>query len=155
MEMGGEIMGTQAFVKKLQSLGIDEMDKIVHDVFNPVANKAVEIIKQNTPVSGRGHTAKEYISRTHESGNLLRSVWKRWGRDPRRQYPTVFVGPNRKNSIDAWYDHIVIGGHEYGGTKVAPNPFVRRSFEQMKGMLPAEMVSKIKLKITERLNRQT
>lgn len=145
MEVGVQMVGSKEMDAVMKRLATLEPDEFFLDEFKPAADLMVTAIRNQTPVSPAGSKSLKYGSRTHAPGTLKQSIGRKIGKG--QMYPTVFVGPNRRGGVDGWYNHIVIGGHEYGGTRVPPNPFVRRAFDAAGDMIQSRVTSRIKIKI--------
>lgn len=121
--------------------------KFFEEIFNPIGARLVREMQNETPPrkttakrSRASVTSKQYASRSHTRGNLMRSIGKQMGGV---EIPTMWVSLNRKKGLNAWYQHMVVGGHEYGGTTVAPNPIVRRTTDKMSGWIQSTLRSKL------------
>jgi hypothetical protein len=135
--IGAELIGFKELQAKFAQLTDMDHHKFFAEEFKPIGDLLVTSMRNLTPVSKAGVKSGKYSSRSHARGNLKASIGKKMGGD---QIPVVWVNLNRVKSKDAWYDHIVVGGHEYGGTMVRPNPIVRKTWDSM------EPVVKIRLK---------
>lgn len=122
---------------------VDRM-KFFSEEFAPIGNKIVAEMQAQTPVSKAGVLSKMYASRTHAPGNLRKSIGKKLGGE---QIPTMWISLNRKKAYDAWYQHIVVGGHEYGGTTIPPNPIVRRTWDKMMPWVESQLKARISNKL--------
>ena len=142
-----EFTGMKELEAKFNELTQIERIRFFAEMFSPIGNKIVSEMRSEAPQSKRGVTDKRYPSRTHPAGTLRKSIGKAIGGD---DIPTMWVSPRRKEKkgADAWYSHLVIGGKEYGGSRSAPNPFVRRTFDKMepwiRKQLEAKTMSKLK-----------
>lgn len=109
--------------------------------FKPIGDKLVQEMRNQTPVSEEGTKGnKRLITRNHPAGNLRASIGKKIGGD---NIPVVWVSLNRVKSRDAWYQHIVVGGWEYGGTRHAPNPIVRRTWDSMQSWVTSQLKTRM------------
>ena len=121
------------------------------DIFNDALRWAGKYLsaemKKQTPVSKYGVRSKKYQRRTHPSGTLRKSIGYQVGG---ADIPVVWVSLRRKNNagMDAWYSHLVVGGHEHGSITVKPNPIVRRTMDEalphLQGKMQKMMENKMK-----------
>lgn len=135
-------------------LKFDKMNIAPMDFFKPIlesiGNDMVRAMRAEAPVSKYGVKSKAYESRTHAPGTLRRSIGKKVGGD---SIPTVWVSPRRyeRRSADAWYSHIVLGGHTYktelGTSRTKPNPFVREAYDKSKSSIETKAVRMVEARI--------
>jgi len=144
--IGIDLIGEQEIKRMFSKLTSIEQKKFFIEEFRSVGTNIVSAIKNSSPVSAQGTTGNKKIpTRNHAPGNLRRSVAMLIGRG--RDFPTVFIGPNKAKGVDAYYNHMVIGGHEYGSSKVPANPFVRRAWESISSFATETIRSKMKSKL--------
>ena len=144
MEVGAEVIGDKQLLKVFNDLsGINPADLFMAEL-KKAGDQLVIATKNAAPVSTSGGRSRKYQSRQHLPGTLRSSIARKAAG---MKFPTIFGGPGRKNRMDAWYSHIVIGGHEYGGTRVAPNPFVRRAWDASEGLIKSSVARRIEEKI--------
>lgn len=126
--------------------GLSAMDamEVFEKELNHIGNKIVAQMRANAPVATVIRSSKKYASRNHLPGNLRNSIGKKVGGTG---IPTLWVSVNRRKAYDAWYQHFVVGGREYGGTTTRPNPFVRNTYDQMEGLIGTTMKNRIENKI--------
>ena len=138
--IGFQMEGMKELEAKFAEMTRMDRVKFFASELNYVGNKVAEAMRGETPVSKRGVRSKKYASRTHEPGNLRRSIGKKLGGG---EIPTVWVSLNRRKGYDAWYEHMVVGGKEYGGTKTPPNPIVRRTWDTMRPWIESTLKTRI------------
>jgi hypothetical protein len=121
--------------------------KFFVDEFKPVSKTIETAMRNLTPVyKGKYFQSKQYSSRNHPRGTLRNSVGSKIGG---HEIPVVWVNLNRKRSVDAWYSHMVVGGHELrGSSKVPPNPIVRKTWDAVGGIVSSQLESRLKNKLT-------
>jgi len=142
--IGVEMIGFEELEAKFAELSDMDRYKFFADELKPVGDLLVTSMRNLTPVSKKGVRSGRYSSRSHTPGNLRESIGKKMGGD---QIPVVWVNFNRVRSKDAWYDHIVIGGHEYGGTRVRPNPIVRKTWDAMEPVVKMRLKNGLQMKL--------
>lgn len=147
--IGFKIENWSEFQKKLDEMTAIDRHEFFATEFKPIGDTLVTAMRNQTPVSKSGTKGnKKYITRNHPAGRLRASIGKKVGGG---EIPVVWVSLNRVRSQDAWYQHIVVGGWEYGGTRHLPNPIVRRTWDAMQawveGQLKTRMGRKLKAMI--------
>ena len=145
MSAGVTITGMDEIKRLFQSLSDMDRRKFFMDEFTPVAKTVENVMRAQTPIyRGRYWTSKQYSSRNHARGNLRNSIGKKVAGE---QVPVVYVNLNRKRAYDAWYDHIVVGGHAFGSSTQPPNPIVQRTWELIGSSVSGQLESRIKNKL--------
>lgn len=144
---GIKIVGMDDVKRVFQNLTEMDRMKFFVEEFKP-AGKTIESAMRNlTPVyKGKYWTSKEYSSRNHVRGTLRNSVGSKIGG---HDIPVVWVNLNRKKSVDAWYSHMVVGGHDlFGSSKIPPNPIVRKTWDAIGGVITGQLETRLKNKLT-------
>ena len=143
MSEGIEIEGLDKLIKKLDALP----DKVVKKVARPAITKAGRIVrkqmKANAPVGcgvlKRSFTAK---TKTYQSGNVVSVV----GANTKTVGTVTLESGRTIKEVPANYLHLV----EFGTSHSAPNPFMRRAYEQTKN----EVTKKIQDEMSAGIEKQ-
>jgi hypothetical protein len=145
MSAGFKLKGMEDVKRIFQNLSEMDRLKFFVDEFKPVAKTLESSMKNLTPVyRGKQIVSKQYASRNHARGTLRNSIGMKIAG---QMIPVVYVSLNRKRSVDAWYDHMVVGGHSYGSTKVPPNPIVEKTWDAVGGIVAGQLENRLKNKL--------
>ena len=143
--IGIKFEGMDALAAKFNKLSQLSKERFFHDEYKSVVRRIKEQMRLETPVyKGKYWKSKQYPARNHPAGTLRESIGSKMGG---MEIPTAWVSLNRRRGIDAFYSHMVIGGHEYGSVRVKPNPIVRRTWEMLKPWIEITLRSKFENKI--------
>jgi hypothetical protein len=141
--MGVAFVGMEELQKKFMELSNLDRKKFFITEFKPIGAMLVRAMKAQTPVyPGKYWTSKQYTSRNHPRGTLRDSIGMKVGGS---EIPVIWVSLNRNR--DAWYQHMVVGGHKHKGTTVKANPIVKRTWEAMGGIVEGQLKMKFENKI--------
>lgn len=147
MDEGFKIVGMEDVKRVFGNLSEIDRRRFFVDEFKPVSRTIETAMRNLTPVyRGKYWKSKQYTSRNHMRGTLRNSIGaKIAGND----IPVVYINLNRKRNHDAYYSHMVVGGHElHGSSKVPPNPIVRKTWEAVGGIVSGQLETRLKNKLT-------
>ena len=108
-----KLEGVSELIKELKKVDDKYKTKSLKRVLRAASNPVMKRMRALSPVGKRdqtgtyGHTNKDA---PHTKGNLKRSIGKKFNKD--KNNPVIYVGPDRRKGIDAFYAHIVIGGSD-------------------------------------------
>ena len=111
-KMGGKVLvkamvyGAQPLIKTARSIA-------------PKSNKQAWLTAHRHV--SKGNVGIKYNK--HRPGDLKRGIWYKVNR---KYPPAVFVGPDRKNNINAFYSRFV----EYGTKNMSAQPYMRPAWDQ-------------------------
>lgn len=141
-----EFKGFEQLAQKFSELSEMDRMKFFAAEFKPVGRMIERAMKSQTPVyQGEYWKSKQYASRNHQRGTLRESIGMKMGGG---DIPVVWISLNRKASRDAWYSHMVLGGHKYKSVSVRPNPIVTRTWESIGTMVESQLENRFKNKLT-------
>lgn len=142
---GVEFKGTKELEAIFDSMSKMDVFKFFATEFKPVGNMITRAMRAQTPVyQGRYWKSVQYPARNHARGTLRESIGMKVGG---KQIPVVWVSLNRKNKKDAWYQHMVVGGHSYGNVTVRPNPIVMRTWDAVGSSVESELEKRLSGKL--------
>lgn len=150
-----KIENQREVLTKLDKLNVTPMD-FFKPILSALGNELVRAMQGEAPVSKYGVKSKAYASRTHAPGTLRRSIGKKIGGE---EIPVVWVSPRRyeKKNADAWYSHIVLGGHDYkteaGTSRTKPQPFVRQAWDKSRSTIESKAQRAIESQLKKLLAR--
>jgi len=99
-----KLEGVDTLMAELKTLDDKYKRQSLKKVLRAASNPVLKRMRALAPMGKRDQIGKQ----PHTAGNLRRSIWKRFNRD--RNNPVIYVGPNRRKGVDAFYSHMVIGG---------------------------------------------
>ena len=95
--------GIPELIKELKGLDDKFKKRSLKRILRAAGKPLIERMKLEAPVGKRNQTGKY----KHTKGNLQRSIGMKITRNL-----VGYIGPNRKKGVDAFYQHIVIGGQQ-------------------------------------------
>jgi len=143
--IGVEFTGMKELQQKFATLSQMDRKKFFVSEFKPIGKTLVSAMKAQTPVyKGKYWSSQKYGSRNHPRGTMRESIGMKIGGN---EIPVVWVSPNRKSSRDAWYSHIVLGGHNYNNVSIRPNPVIKRTWDAIGGIIEGQLEMRMQNKL--------
>lgn len=143
--IGVELKGMEKLTEKFRQMSELDRTRFFVEEFKPMADVIQRSMRAHAPVfKGEYWKSKKYASRNHPRGTLRDSIGKKIGG---HSIPTVWISPNRKASRDAWYNHMVIGGHSYKDINVKKNDFVANTWNAIGGMVEKQLEQRFDSKL--------
>lgn len=143
--IGMEFSGFDQLQKKFEELSNLDKKKFFVEEFKSMGDLLVRAMRAQTPVyQGNYRKSRQYASRNHARGTLRDSIGKKVGG---KDIPVVWVSLNRKANRDAWYQHMVVGGHSFGNVSVRENPIVKKTWDAVGGIVEGQLRMKLANKI--------
>ena len=147
-----EVEGFDVLYKKIKALPDKVKRREVLKILGQAANPTVKAARAQAPKSKVAHVQSgSRAYKVIQPGNLKKSIGKiRGKRGLAKVNAVLYVGPRSKGrKNDGWYGMMVHGGT----VKQGANPFMRRAFDQTKGLVSKEAETKIAKYIDKQISK--
>jgi len=147
-----EIKGFNELQRQLKKLPDKVKKREMHKVLGQVANPTVKAARSQAPISKKPHLQSgKRTSKLIQPGNLKKSIGKIKGkRGLGRENAVLYVGPRSKGKkYDGWYGMFVALGTRFQKS----NPFMKRAYNQTKGLVTAEAEVKVARYIQKQIDK--